>query len=121
MAVGTKKITIDFSEPRQEALRIWLASLPEDIRSKLPPLTITVSMNFDIKDFDEEEVSDRYFELFATDAPSIEQCYRLLAEGRNEEAMELMHRESGEELAPPIPRTRNCRSSFRQEGILPCS
>ena len=101
MAVGTKEITIDFANPRQTALRVWLAALPEDVRSKLPPLTITVSMNFDIKDFDEEEIADRYEELFPDEVTWVDQAYRMLAEGRTEEAMQVMYAETGRELAPP--------------------
>ncbi|NTG49004.1 hypothetical protein G6M04_16630 [Agrobacterium rhizogenes] len=99
MAVGTKDITIDFANPRNAAIRVWLAALPADIREKLPPLTITVSMNFDVKDFDEEEIEDRYRELFPDDVSWVDECYRMIAEGRNDDAMELMHAEVG--LAPP--------------------
>lgn len=77
-------------------------------------------MNFDIKDFDEEEIADRYEELFADDISWVEQCYRMLAEGRTEEAMQVMYAGTGRELAP-VTRTRSRRSSFRQEGILQCS
>ena len=121
MAVGTKEVTINFAEPRQTALRDWLAALPEEVRSKLPPLTIKVSMNFDIKDFDEEEIADRFEELFADETSWVEQAYRMLAEGRIEEAMQLMYAETGRELAPPVPRASNRRSHLWQEGFHQCS
>ncbi len=47
--------------------------------------------------------------------------YRMIAEGRNADALDLLYRNSTEGLAPPVDRNRYRRSHLRQEGFHPCS
>lgn len=103
MATVSKTVTIDFDNPRQRALCDWLAKLPESAR-KLPPLSITVSTTVGIEAFGDDEIEDRYNEIFAdADKPSdIARLYRLIAAGENAEAMQLLHDEFPGELAPPV-------------------
>ncbi len=98
MGVFRKIVTIDFTNPRQKSLRDWLKSTGFDPKS-LPPLSIEVSTNVELKDFDDDELIERYEELYPSDAERMERTYRYIAEGDCEAAMEELAREFG--LAPP--------------------
>lgn len=105
MAVVVKDITINFQNPQQQALRDWLKSLPAGTPD-LPPLSIRVSMNVDVDMIDDDEIAERYEELFGEPVSWAEKCYRMIARGENDEAMDLIYRESGEGLAPPSTEKR---------------
>lgn len=105
MTVVIKDVTIDFQKPQQQALREWISKLP-DGTPPLPPLTIRVSMNVDLDMFSEDDIANRYEKLFPSNGPWLERCYRLIAMGENDEAMDLIYRESSEGLAPPSTEKR---------------
>ncbi|WEZ84608.1 hypothetical protein P6U16_08550 [Rhizobium sp. 32-5/1] len=90
MAVFTKTVTIDFANPRQKSIRDWLEATGLKAES-LPSFNIDVSINADIKEFDPDEIADRYEDLFPIgdeDTQLIERAYRYLAEGDVPAAME---------------------------------
>lgn len=101
MAVFIKTVTIDFTDDRRKAIRDWLAQTGLDAKT-LPSFEIKVSIDADVEDFDDDEIADRYEELFPTgdeDARLIERAYRYLAEGDVPAAMQELADRFG--LAPP--------------------
>lgn len=98
MGVFRTTVVIDFKNPRQQALRDWLATTGLDPKS-LPSLSIEVSTNVELKDFDDDELAERYEELFHNDPHRVDRAYRYIAEGDCVSAMEELAREFG--LAPP--------------------
>lgn len=101
MAVFTKTVTIDFGNPRQKSIREWLAATGLKAES-LSSFDIIVSINADLADFDDDEIADRYEDLFPMgddDTQVIERAYRYLAEGDVAAAMEELA--DGFGLAPP--------------------
>jgi hypothetical protein len=101
MAVFTKTVTIDFTDHRRKSIREWLAATGLDSKS-LPSFDIVVSINADLREFDPDEIADRYEELFPIgdeDTQLIERAYRYLAEGDVPAAMQELADRFG--LAPP--------------------
>lgn len=75
-----------------------LRNIEDELREKFEP-DITAFSTTDLL----AELESREAEI---DRPWLERCYRLIAEGRNDEAMELIYAESGEGLAPPYTEKR---------------
>ncbi len=75
-----------------------MREIEDDLREKLKP-SIT---EFDTADL-LTELESREADI---DRPWIERLYRLVAEGRNDEALDLIYSESGEGLAPPSTEKR---------------
>jgi hypothetical protein len=101
MTAVIKDVLIDFQKPQQQTLRDWLKSLPEGV-PPLPPLNIRVSHNVDIDDLGEDAVAEWYEGRFPSASGDwVARCYRLLALGEINEAMEIIYRECPEELATP--------------------
>jgi len=106
MTAVIKDVTIDFQKPQQRVLRDWLASLPEGT-PPLPPLTIRVSHNVEIDDLGEDEVEEWYEKRNPSASGNwIERCYRHIAMGENDEALDLIYREAPDGLAPPSTEKR---------------
>jgi hypothetical protein len=103
MAVFSKLTTIDFAEADGPDIAEWFKQLrlrPEE----MPDLECAVKVEVEIMEFDDQDVIDDYERRFGVDADIIGRLYRLLAEGRPEDAMELMAREF--DLATPYQERR---------------
>jgi hypothetical protein len=101
MAVFTETKQIVFANARQKGVQDWLTSTGLDPEA-LPDLKITVSVTGGLSDFSDDEISDRYDELFplgSHDARSVDRAYRYLAAGDVAAAMEELSSTFG--LAPP--------------------
>lgn len=101
MAVFTETKQIVFASARQKGVQEWLTATGLDPKT-LPDLKIIVSVNAGLSDFSDDDISDRYDELFPLgdhDTRSVERAYRYLAEGDVSAAMEELSHTFG--LAPP--------------------
>lgn len=100
MTLFKREVTIDFTKAQAEtSVALWceVNRLEPD---SLDDLSLTVEVEVDPSDFDNEEIFERYDEITAPGEDWIARVYRLMAEGDTASAMDEMHREFPG-LAPP--------------------
>jgi hypothetical protein len=92
MSIFNRTVTVDFAAQKEIGVADWLSNVGLTGR-ELPPLTVVAKVQVDLSDFDEEEISEAYDNFNKPDRYSLEQIYRLMAEGDIQAAMDEMHRQ----------------------------
>jgi pyridoxine/pyridoxamine 5'-phosphate oxidase len=81
-------------------------------------VTCYTEISFDISDIDDEDFEKEYKRRSRNKQSYswAHEVYRMIAEGRTEDAMHEMHRHMPD-LAPPLPRAWNCRPPHRKTEL----
>lgn len=113
-----QEVTLDFAnDNNDDRVLAWLKEHRLDANS-LSDLTFNTKVQVEIGDLDEDDIIDAYDKLNKLDNSDlyhVGQAYRRMAEGNVDEAMEILSRHF--DLAPPLPRARNCRPPLRKTEL----